>query len=88
MKGKKLGDVLFDLKKKHILIPDYIKAHAKTRRIVKLRSEFEELIKNDERFFGQRTSEIFITLGKKKGERELKYYPKVRSSYYSHISLM
>ena len=83
-----LGDVLLSSGKKHISIPDYIKANAKTRRIAKLRNEFEEVIKHDERFYGQRTSEIFITLGKKKGERELKYYPKVRDSYYSHVSVM
>ena len=83
-----LGDVLFQSGRNHISIPDYIKANAKTRRIAKLRTEFEEVIKNDERFYGQRTSEIFITLGKKKGGRELKYYPKVRDSYYSHVSVM
>lgn len=83
-----LGDVLLLSGKNHISIPDYIKANAKTRKIAKLRAEFEEVIKHDERFYGQRTSEIFITLGKKKGERELKYYPKVRDSYYSHVSVM
>jgi hypothetical protein len=83
-----LGDILISSGKKMIYIPEYIKANAKTRRIAKLRMEFEELIKHDKRFAGSRTSEIFITLGKKKGERELKYYPKVWDSYYSHVSVM
>ncbi len=87
-KMEKLGDDLLQSGKKHISISDYIKTHAKTRAIAKLRAAFEHLIKNDGRFHGQRTSEIFITLGKKKGEKELKYYPKVRDSYYSHISVM
>ncbi len=83
-----LADILLQSGKRRFCIPDYIKANAKTRRIAKLRNEFEELIRHDKRFYGERTSEIFITLGKKKGERELKYFPKVRDSFYSHVSVM
>jgi hypothetical protein len=83
-----LGDVLLSTGKRKFYIPDYIKANAKTRAISKLRLAFEELIKHDKRFYGERTSEIFITLGTKKGERETKYYPKVRDSFYSHVTVV
>jgi len=88
MEKTTLGDALIQTGKNYFSIPDYIKANEKTRKIARLRKEFENLIKNDGRFHGSRTSEIFITLGKKKGERELKYYPMVRDSYYSHVGLM
>jgi hypothetical protein len=82
-----LGDTLIKSGKKNWYIPKYIKENAKTSRIAILRKSFEQLLLKDKRFSGSRTSEIFITLGKRKGEKEIKYYPKVRDSFYSHISL-
>lgn len=83
-----LADVLLASRKSIIYIPDFIKANAKTRAIAKLRGEFEKLLKEDNRFSAERTSEIFITLGTKRGERELKYYPKVRGYWISHVRVI
>jgi hypothetical protein len=63
-------------------IPDYIKANAKTRRVPIMVKEFEELIKNDSRFYGTRTSEIFhLRTG------ELRRMPKVHGYWMSHINI-
>ena len=75
-----LGDVLLSLGRKSIYIPDYIKANAKTSQVPKLVKQFEELIKNDNRFCGIRTSEIFH-----KGE--LRRMPKVRGYWMSHVNI-
>lgn len=83
-----LANVLIKDGRKSFYIPAFIKSNAKTMAIEKLRQQFEELIRNDKRFYGSRTSEIFITLGTKTGQRQLKYYPKVHSSFYSHIHIL
>lgn len=77
-----LCDVLLSFGKRSIYIADYIKANAKTRQVPKLVKEFEELLKNDKRFYGIRTSEIFHL---KNGE--LKRMPKVRGYWMSHINI-
>lgn len=77
-----LCDVLLSLGKKSIYIPDYIKANAKTKQVPKLVKEFEDLLKNDKRFYGTRTSEIFHL---KNGE--LRRMPKVRDYWMSHINI-
>jgi len=82
-----LAETLLKLGRKRIYIEKYIKENAKTRAISKLRKQFEDLIKNDNRFFGERTSEIFISLGTKKGEKQFIYYPKVNDSFYSHVCI-
>lgn len=75
-----LGNVLLSLGKKSIYIPDYIKQNAKTRRVPKLRAEFEELIRKDKRFYGVRTSLIFHL-------KELKRLPSVRGYLFSHVNV-
>lgn len=75
-----LGDVLLSLGKKSIYIPDYIKANAKTRKVPLLKKQFEDLIRNDKRFYGSRTSEIFHL-------KELKRLPKVWGYWMSHINI-
>lgn len=75
-----LGNVLLSLGKKSIYIPDYIKQNAKTRRVPKLKAEFEELIRKDKRFYGVRTSLIFHL-------KELKRLPRVWGYLFSHINV-
>jgi len=77
-----LCDVLLSLGKKSIFIPDYIKQNAKTRAVPLLRKQFENLIRNDKRFYGSRTSEIFVLYAK-----EIKRTPKVYGYWMSHINI-
>jgi len=81
MKPKKtlLGNALIKTGAKEISIPEYIRAHAKTRRVAILRKQFEDLIENDRRFTRRRSSQIFVS------KRMEKYYPIVNGYYYGHL---
>ena len=80
-----LLDKLKDQNKKYISIPEFIRSNAKTRAIAPLRKEFEKLIQTSDKVTFERTSEIFITKGLKKGEKNLKYFPLINDNYISHI---
>lgn len=77
-----LCNVLLSLGKRSIYIPDYIKENAKTRRVPKLVKEFEDLLLNDKRFYGSRTSEIFHAR-----TGELRRMPKVHGYWVSHVNI-
>lgn len=71
---------------RYISCSDYIKSHTKTRAIAALRLQFEELLMSEHSDVAyERTSEIFITKGTKKGERNIKYYPVHEGYYISHL---
>jgi len=73
-----LAEILLSTGKRHIDIEGFIRKRAKTRAIAPLRRSFEDLLKSKFRqncISAQRTSEIFVTLGTKRGQRNLIYFP-------------
>jgi len=72
--------------KRYISIEDFIRKNARTRAIKKLRLEFEVLLNSNHNDISyERTSEIFITKGTKRGERNLIYFPIFNGYLISHI---
>ena len=75
-------------KNRHISISDFIKSQTNTwDKVDTLREAFEDLLKemNNEEITYERTSEIFITKGTKRGENELRYFPKHNGYLISHL---
>jgi len=76
------------IKKRHISIEDFIKNQTNSwLQVDCLRESFQELLKESDskEFTFERTSEIFITKGTKKGEINLRYFPKYKGFLISHI---
>ena len=76
------------IKNRRISISDFIKSQTNTcDKVDSLREAFEDLLKdlNNEEITYERTSEIFITKGTKRGENELRYFPKYNGCLISHL---
>ena len=76
------------IKNRHISISDFIKSQTNTcDKVDSLREAFEDLLKyrNHEEITYERTSEIFITKGTKRGEKQLRYFPKYNGYLISHL---
>lgn len=90
-----LGDVFIQMSKKQnpVHIPSFLRVRTLyyPEKREELKRQIWELIKNDERFTYERTSEIFITKGLKSSERFLKFYLRENEgsdnlgSYISHL---
>lgn len=76
------------VKNRHISIENFIKSQTNSwLQVDSLREAFEDLLLNNdlEEFTYERTSEIFITKGTKRGEINLRYFPKYDGFLISHI---
>ena len=90
-----LGDVFIQMSKKQnpVHIPSFLRIRSLyyPEKREELKRQIWNLIKNDERFTYERTSEIFVTKGLKRNERFLKFYLRENEgsdnlgSYISHL---